>query len=310
MSSGSPLIDSRNRSRRMKKCPILLLGITFHAFTIPIMHSGQTLSQFSTIDALMQGIYDGPATFARVRRYGDFGIGTVESPRWRNAGAGRRLLSGHQRREGACHSRLDENLLRHGLLFQENTVRLCRGSPPSPPSRSGSTGISDRGIFLVGPHPRHVPAREGAERLAPASALPPTGRSREVRARFRVSSCHGDAPRFPVPALHQRDRRPRLSLPLPERRPDHGRPCHGTSITEGRAAWGGIHHLPDVSAGRSELPEGRPLRAATRRLSARSSNRRSSGGTRSQVPQPPPEERRRERKTTPLLVDKLDHSHR
>ncbi len=41
------------------------------------MHSAKTLSQFSTIDALMQGIYDGPATFAEVRRYGDFGLGTV-----------------------------------------------------------------------------------------------------------------------------------------------------------------------------------------------------------------------------------------
>jgi len=35
------------------------------------------LSQFSTIDALMQGIYDGPATFAEVAKHGDFGIGTV-----------------------------------------------------------------------------------------------------------------------------------------------------------------------------------------------------------------------------------------
>lgn len=41
------------------------------------MHSAETLSQFSTIDALMQGIYDGPATFAEVRKHGDFGIGTV-----------------------------------------------------------------------------------------------------------------------------------------------------------------------------------------------------------------------------------------
>jgi len=56
---------------------ILLLGIALQAFTIRIMHSEDTVSQFSTIDALMQGIYDGPATFARVREYGDFGIGTV-----------------------------------------------------------------------------------------------------------------------------------------------------------------------------------------------------------------------------------------
>ena len=34
---------------------ILLLGITLQAFTIPTMHSEETLSQFSTIDALMQG---------------------------------------------------------------------------------------------------------------------------------------------------------------------------------------------------------------------------------------------------------------
>ena len=41
------------------------------------MHSSETLSQFSTIDAIMQGIYDGPATFGEVKKYGDFGIGTV-----------------------------------------------------------------------------------------------------------------------------------------------------------------------------------------------------------------------------------------
>ena len=56
---------------------ILLLGIALQAITIPTMHSEETLSQFSTIDALMQGIYDGPATFAEVRKHGDFGIGTV-----------------------------------------------------------------------------------------------------------------------------------------------------------------------------------------------------------------------------------------
>lgn len=35
------------------------------------------LSQFSTIDALMQGVYDGPATFGEVAAHGDFGLGTV-----------------------------------------------------------------------------------------------------------------------------------------------------------------------------------------------------------------------------------------
>jgi acetolactate decarboxylase len=41
------------------------------------MHSSETVSQFSTIDAIMQGIYDGPATFGEVKQHGDFGIGTV-----------------------------------------------------------------------------------------------------------------------------------------------------------------------------------------------------------------------------------------
>jgi acetolactate decarboxylase len=41
------------------------------------MHSPETISQFSTIDAIMLGIYDGPATFGEVKKYGDFGIGTV-----------------------------------------------------------------------------------------------------------------------------------------------------------------------------------------------------------------------------------------
>ena len=41
------------------------------------MHSNETISQFSTIDAILQGIYDGPATFANVKHYGDFGLGTV-----------------------------------------------------------------------------------------------------------------------------------------------------------------------------------------------------------------------------------------
>ena len=56
---------------------ILLLGLLVCSGTLHTMHSAETVSQFSTIDALMQGIYDGPATFGEVRLCGDFGIGTV-----------------------------------------------------------------------------------------------------------------------------------------------------------------------------------------------------------------------------------------
>ncbi|MEI7962311.1 MAG: acetolactate decarboxylase, partial [Verrucomicrobiota bacterium] len=54
-----------------------LLETLILLFFLTPMYSAETVTQFSTIDALMQGIYDGPATFAQIRRYGDFGIGTV-----------------------------------------------------------------------------------------------------------------------------------------------------------------------------------------------------------------------------------------
>jgi acetolactate decarboxylase len=61
----------------MKRLLFLILGLSTALGTLTPMHAAGSISQFSTIDALMQGIYDGPATFAEVKRYGDFGIGTV-----------------------------------------------------------------------------------------------------------------------------------------------------------------------------------------------------------------------------------------
>ena len=65
----------RPAKRRTCVLPFLLGTFLLNPFTA--VHSAETLSQFSTIDALLQGIYDGPATFAEVRQYGDFGLGTV-----------------------------------------------------------------------------------------------------------------------------------------------------------------------------------------------------------------------------------------
>jgi acetolactate decarboxylase len=39
---------------------------------------GEVLFQVSTIDALMQGVYDGVVNFTELRQYGDFGIGCFE----------------------------------------------------------------------------------------------------------------------------------------------------------------------------------------------------------------------------------------
>ena len=41
-------------------------------------HSGSVV-QISTIDALMQGVYDGPITLKELAQYGDFGIGTFNA---------------------------------------------------------------------------------------------------------------------------------------------------------------------------------------------------------------------------------------
>ena len=41
--------------------------------------SNDTMFQTSTINALMQGVYDGNTTFKELRNYGDFGLGTVQA---------------------------------------------------------------------------------------------------------------------------------------------------------------------------------------------------------------------------------------
>jgi len=46
---------------------------------IPAESAGQdTLYQVSTIDALMQGVYDGDVTVAEIKKHGNFGIGTFD----------------------------------------------------------------------------------------------------------------------------------------------------------------------------------------------------------------------------------------
>jgi acetolactate decarboxylase len=44
---------------------------------LPVDH--ETLYQVSTIDALMQGVYDGILPFGELKRHGDFGIGTFDA---------------------------------------------------------------------------------------------------------------------------------------------------------------------------------------------------------------------------------------
>lgn len=44
----------------------------------PLNPDADTLYQVSTIDALMQGVYDGNVTVAELKKHGDFGIGTFD----------------------------------------------------------------------------------------------------------------------------------------------------------------------------------------------------------------------------------------
>lgn len=60
------------RNRRLHHLPVLLL---WTAGAIWSQSRGE-LFQTSTIDALVQGVYDGDMTFGELRKRGDFGIGT------------------------------------------------------------------------------------------------------------------------------------------------------------------------------------------------------------------------------------------
>ena len=53
-------------------------GTTSSKYTGAPIAQRETLVQISTIDALLNGVYDGVITFGNLKQYGDFGIGTFE----------------------------------------------------------------------------------------------------------------------------------------------------------------------------------------------------------------------------------------
>ena len=58
----------------MIKSVVFLLGLFL--FVSCSQHRQQKLVQVSTIDALLQGVYDGNTSLQTLGKYGDFGIGT------------------------------------------------------------------------------------------------------------------------------------------------------------------------------------------------------------------------------------------
>jgi acetolactate decarboxylase len=57
-------------------CPVLFIAGCKESLT---SHQKQTIVQFSTIDALMTGVYDGETTLSELARWGNFGIGTFNA---------------------------------------------------------------------------------------------------------------------------------------------------------------------------------------------------------------------------------------
>ncbi|MEO8205389.1 MAG: acetolactate decarboxylase [Chthoniobacterales bacterium] len=61
----------------MNRRKILMAFLTMLLFTSA--QCGEVMFQASTIDALMQGVYDGTMTFGELKKHGDFGLGTVNA---------------------------------------------------------------------------------------------------------------------------------------------------------------------------------------------------------------------------------------
>jgi acetolactate decarboxylase len=59
-------------------CKLLGKIVLFLWLLQPVLADRDTVSQFSTIDALLAGVYQGVASFESVLKEGDFGLGTVE----------------------------------------------------------------------------------------------------------------------------------------------------------------------------------------------------------------------------------------
>jgi acetolactate decarboxylase len=58
---------------------LLAVGCSRNGESKDVFDNQETLTQISTIGALLNGVYDGDITYGELKQYGDFGIGTFES---------------------------------------------------------------------------------------------------------------------------------------------------------------------------------------------------------------------------------------
>jgi acetolactate decarboxylase len=178
-------------------CLVLLSAVACFA-------SDETITQISTIDALMAGVYDGVTTLGELRKNGDFGTGTFD--------------------------RLDgEMILLDGVFYQvtvdgavkkpdlgtktpfaavtfftaDRSVKLNEGSTFQEFTNSTEKGFPSRNIFLRGKNERNFSVSKGPKRAVPEKTLPAARRNSEDPARLRIQECHGDRRRSLVPSLFQ-----------------------------------------------------------------------------------------------------------
>lgn len=63
---------------RFKTLPALLICLIFCVFPLNA-HSGEVLYQYSTIDSLLAGVYDGQLTMGELKKQGNLGLGTFNA---------------------------------------------------------------------------------------------------------------------------------------------------------------------------------------------------------------------------------------
>ena len=106
---------SLQRTGRLTASLILVLFIVVQA------SAGDTLFQYSTIDALLAGVYDGEMTMEALRHKGDFGLGTLNGLDGELVVLDGTAYHVSRRRHGGYPCRLGQGPLCRCLLFSRKT---------------------------------------------------------------------------------------------------------------------------------------------------------------------------------------------
>ena len=79
---------------------IAVLLVPLLTCAVSLAAEQKVLFQTSTLQALMNGVYDSDYSFRDLTKHGDFGLGTFEALDGEMVAAGRQILPGEDRRQG------------------------------------------------------------------------------------------------------------------------------------------------------------------------------------------------------------------